>query len=288
LTLQRLPGQPEKVLILGDLAGRHSTDGWFRPADIVSLNTAFRLPPLSNPSQTLSRLAARGRVTRRANGQWSLTPEGRDDCRKLNLNVDDGMAELHVEAAPGADLGNVRHSVLPAYIAPLAWRREIDRFLGRYPFETNVFCMTRFPEDQNSTSFLDPIRPALDRMRASLKDHGLTMHLASDRQIVDDLWGNVAAHMWASRYGVAVFEDRLGKNLNYNLVIEVGAMLMTGRRCALLKDDSFATSMPTDFVGQIYKAVDVEQLDRLADTLHLWAADDLGLGRCTTCQELEA
>lgn len=273
------------MLVLGELAGRHSGDGWFRPADVVSLLTAFRLPSITNPSQVLSRLASRGLVTRGADGRWSLTPEGRQHCGELNLSVDDGLAELHVEALPGADLGNVRHTVLPAYIAPLSWRRDIDRFLEQNPFDTNVFCMTRFPEDQSDTTFLDPIRPAIDRMRESLANHGLSMHLASDRQIVDDLWGNVAAHMWACRYGVAIFEDQLAKSLNYNMVIEVGAMLMTGRRCALLKDASYGPAMPTDLVGQIYKAVDLARLDPLSATIHAWAADDLGLGRCKKCPD---
>jgi hypothetical protein len=44
------------------------------------------------------------------------------------------------------------------------------------------------------------------------------------------------AHMWASKYGVAFFEDRRGRGMNYNLTIEVGCMLMAGRRCGLLKE----------------------------------------------------
>jgi len=52
--------------------------------------------------------------------------------------------------------------------------------------------------------------------------------------MVDDLWANVAAHMWWSKYGIDFFEDRRGGGLNYNLVTEIGGMLVTGRRCALL------------------------------------------------------
>lgn len=52
--------------------------------------------------------------------------------------------------------------------------------------------------------------------------------------------------MWASRYGVAFFEDlaKPASGLTYNLTTEVGAMLITGRRCCLLKDPSI-TSLPT-------------------------------------------
>jgi hypothetical protein len=64
--------------------------------------------------------------------------------------------------------------------------------------------------------------------------------------------------------------------------IEVGAMLMTGRRCALLKDKD-TPNLPTDFVGQIYKSVDFDDLAKVAEEVHLWAAEDLGLGRCEHC-----
>lgn len=47
---------------------------------------------------------------------------------------------------------------------------------------------------------------------------------------VGDLWDNVTAHMWACRYGVAFFEDRVDRGLNHNLLIEVGAMIMSDRR----------------------------------------------------------
>lgn len=76
------------------------------------------------------------------------------------------------------------------------------------------------------------------------------------------------------RYGVALFEDRVDRGLNHNLLIEVGAMLMTGRRCALLKDGSIER-MPTDFVGMIYKSVDLSTEDTVAATLRAWLKDDL-------------
>jgi hypothetical protein len=61
-------------------------------------------------------------------------------------------------------------------------------------------------------------------------------------------------------------------------------MLMTGRRCALLKDKD-TPDMPTDFVGHIYKPVDFDDLDGVSGALHLWAAEDLGLGRCQHCPD---
>lgn len=89
--------------------------------------------------------------------------------------------------------------------------------------------------------------------RTALEAHGLTLHLAADRQIEDDLLSNIAGYMWACKYGVALFENRRPEpeaDLNKNMLIEVGAMLMTGRRCALLRDVN-APPMPTDLTAQI-------------------------------------
>jgi hypothetical protein len=41
--------------------------------------------------------------------------------------------------------------------------------------------------------------------------------------------------------------------------------------------------MPTDLIGQIYKPVDFDDLEGVAREIHLWAAEDLGLGRCASC-----
>jgi hypothetical protein len=41
--------------------------------------------------------------------------------------------------------------------------------------------------------------------------------------------------------------------------------------------------MPSDLVGHIYKPVDFAELKTVSDAAHVWAADDLGLGRCKSC-----
>jgi hypothetical protein len=70
--------------------------------------------------------------------------------------------------------------------------------------------------------------------------------------------------------------------VNDNLKIEIGAMHMAGRRCALLKDRT-VPKMPTDLVGRIFKEVDFDDLAGVGREVHLWAAEDLDLGRCPGC-----
>jgi hypothetical protein len=84
--------------------------------------------------------------------------------------------------------------------------------------------------------------------------------------------------MWACQYGLGIVEDRVDRGLNYNAVIEVGGMTITGRRCGILRDRT-APSLPTDLAGQIYKSVDLDDETTVMDAVARWANDDLGLAR---------
>lgn len=270
--------------MLGDLAARRGTTGWFKVADVAELLEAFRLPSPQrrHVSSRADTLVEERLLTERGAGrnrELALTPVGRGKVAELVGEVEPSSVEPLVTEPPGAQLGHAAQTVLPPALAPPKWAAGIGRMLERSAFDANVLCMTRFPEPGDSR---DPNAEVIKAARAALADHGLVLHLASDRIVEDDLLGNVAAYMWACKYGVGLFEDRLGKGLNYNLVIEVGAMIMAGRRCALLRDTT-APPMPTDLVGQIYKPVDYEELASVEEELHLWAAEDLGLGRCARC-----
>lgn len=271
------------MLVLGHLVGERSGDGWFRPGEVAEAFDAIRVrrPHVSN---ALARLLEDELVVRRTTGgQWSLTPEGGERIRDLVGDLDVPAIEAEItRTGGGAELEQAQHPTIPAELAPVRFAVGIGRLLERFPFEQNVFCMTRFPKEEKEDEYPDPVRQVLSTARSVLEMHGLHLHLASDRAADDELFGNVAAHMWACKYGLGLFETRYGEEFNDNLQIEVGGMLMTGRRVALLKDRD-TPDMPTDFVGHIYKSVDFEDIDDVAEALHLWAAEDLGLGRCRDC-----
>lgn len=210
---------------------------------------------------------------------WRLTPKGRAEVEQQFGEVELAVlvAEAHESKAPY--LGAARHPVIPPSLSPPELLEPLQRFLNDHPFDLNVFGMTRFPEDGDQD---DPVGPALEVTKEVCLQHGLEFHLASDRAISDDLWTNVAGHMWASRYGVAFFEDKRGRGVNYNLAIEVGAMIMTGRRCALLKDRTVDRT-PTDLVGKIYREIDLDDSESVRHHVHAWIREDLDLGKCPHC-----
>jgi hypothetical protein len=273
----------DRVLVVGQLAGARHGDGWFAPADVAELFETLRVPPPVRIDNELGRLRAKELLVRRkGKPPWSLTPQGREQVKALLANVDTAAVLADLYRLAGTEFGHTLHTVIPPSLAPVKWQEPIQRMLVEYHFDTNVFCMTRFPRDAQDTEYLDPVADVMPVAREVLRAHGLTLHVASDRQLDDDLYGNIAAHMWACRYGIGLFEDRLERGLNHNMVIEVGSMVITGRRCALLKDETIE-KLPTDFSGQLYKPVDFADTKTVADTLHRWAADDLGLGRCPSC-----
>jgi hypothetical protein len=255
-----------------------SEDAWFTPSDVYAVFDVLRVPRPSNVSAALSSLADKGLTVRRpaGGGAWSLTPEGRERVPTVVQSLDLAAIEAEMSASPGAQLSEAPHAVLPPEFAPPRWQPGIARLLAQFPFDQNVFCMTRFPKDEREIEMPDPVRGVIDAIRDVLRGLGMTLHLASDRNADDDLFGNIAAHMWACRYGIGLFETRFGTELNDNVQIEVGGMLITGRRCALLKDRD-TPALPTDFVGHIYKPVDFDDFDAVRETVIAWMRDDLGV-----------
>lgn len=271
-----------QVLVLGRLAEGRSETGRFAPVAIDDLFDDFGLPRPAKVSNVLVALEKKQLVSRPkgTRGTWRLTPAGRQ--RSVELMDDMSLAALSAEEPTTApDFGHVAHPVLPPWPAPPDILPALHHFLDEYPFETNIFGMTRFPDDQDDAP-PDPVAQGLEEAADACTAHGLHFHLASHRKIVDDLWSNVAAHMWACRYGIGFFEDRRGRGVNYNLSIEVGGMLTTGRRVALLKGVSI-DAMPTDLVGNIYTAVDVDRPGEVRDAIHAWLRDDLRLGPYSAC-----
>lgn len=268
LKVQMLPATPDRVLVLGHVGGSRNGDGWFSPGDVNSLAEGLKLPRLGNVSENLRRLETRNLVRRRGTGGWGLTPLGRQRAIGLVGAIDPARIDAAQAVATGAELAHARWPLIPAEFAPQQWVDAIRATLDVYPFETTVFGMTRYADDS------DPVGRLIPVLRDALREQGLTLRLASDQKIIDDLWANVAAHMWASKYGIALFEKRTG-TINQNLLIEVGAMLATGRRCLLLKEPE--VSMPTDFLGQIYEQADFADVAAVENVVRRWVKTDLGM-----------
>lgn len=265
----------DQILSLARLAEARVTTGLFAPRDVEVLFDDIGLPrpvKMSNAFGRLENAKLLTRVRGARGAAWKLTPLGRE--RSTGLATDMDLAAVTAGQGRGvAYLGATAHPVVPPSLAPPELVEPLHAFLDEHPFDQNVFGMTRFPNDDEDEG-ADPVATAIEAARTICAEEGLEFHLASDRQIVDDLWPNVAAHLWGSKYGIAFFEDRVGNGVNYNLTIEVGSMIALGRRVAILKDKSI-DKLPTNLVGRIYKSVDLDKPAKVKATIRTWITDDL-------------
>jgi hypothetical protein len=271
LSVQLLATEADRAAALGQLLARRDGKRSFTTRELDDVFVELRMPRPANLSRTLGRMRDRGLVMSR-DQRWSLTPVGEKYARDLMGEIDVAKVAAELAVSPGAELGHERHALIPPSFAPPRWRQGIGRLLDRYPFETNVFCMTRFPSEEVS----DPVAAVIATARDVLRTYGLTLLVADDHQFEDDLLGNIGAYMWACQYGIGLLEDRGGRGLNYNVVIELGSMTITGRRCTMLKDVT-SPELPTDLSGQIYKPVDFDDLDDVSRTLEKWVHSDLNI-----------
>lgn len=269
LRLQRLPG-PLQVLAVGRLVQGRSDHDSFTTREIADLFLKLRLPPIANYSATLGRLRTQGFAMNPNNGRWAVTPAGEN---KLDTEASAvAVASLHdaLEAPRDASFGEIRHATIPPFLGPDGMSAGLDSLLATSPFENNVMLITRFPKDEE-----DHFGGLIDAIRAGVAKHGLVLRVASDANVRDTLWENVVTYMWACKYAI-VLVDAADGYLNSNVLIEVGGMLMTGRRCAILRDAS-VPAMPSDLVGHIYKPVELADHEATLAVIDSWVKNDLGL-----------
>jgi hypothetical protein len=174
-----------------------------------------------------------------------------------------------------ATLGEQTVTIVPAFLAPNSIQTGVDRLLQKSDFDSNVMLITRFPKSEQ-----DLFADLIGLLRDLCAEYRLNLLLASDGNAEDTLWANVVAYMWGCKYAI-VLVDVLDGVFNSNVLIEVGGMLMTGRRCAILRDKS-VPNMPTDLVGHIYREVDFADTATVAEATRRFIEDDLSLGRADT------
>jgi hypothetical protein len=209
-------------------------------------------------------------------GAWSLTPSGEARLNEVAAQVPTHALALDLGHAPGSEFGEQHHPLIPPFLGPMGAAPGLQRLLDVAPFEQNVMLITRFPKGPEDHFVL-----LIPKLREATAAHGLTLQVASDGMAEDTLWANVVTYMWASKFAIVLMDSADGV-LNSNVLIEIGGMLMTGRRCAILRDTS-VPEMPSDLVGHIYKPTELADHDASVAEIHKWIRDDLGLAACPSC-----
>jgi hypothetical protein len=262
------------VLSIAALAARSSEDVTFRTRDIAPTFVALRIQPPANVSTYLARLQSQGLLMRPSTDSWAITPEGESYLEDKAVGVRTAALEAELGVLPGSEFGQRRHAIIPPFLAPAGTEAGLQRMFASSSFDTNVMLISRFPKPS------EPLNAVIEGLREVMRLHNMKLQLASDATNEDLLWSNVVTYMWGCRYAIVLI-DR-SQTLNANVLVEMGGMLMTGRRCAILKD-RHSPSLPTDLIGHIFREVDMQDPQEPLSSIHRWLADDLGLARCDTC-----
>ena len=132
---------------------------------------------------------------------------------------------------------------------------EVADFHKAGPFESSVFVMMKFPGQELPPATNKMLETILRTVRAELSRYGLNARCATDRTFGSSrrLWDNLCVYMLGCRYGLAVLEDRSGKDgkeLNPNVTLEFGFMSALGRDVVLMQDEGFS-SIRADLLSTI-------------------------------------
>ncbi len=104
-------------------------------------------------------------------------------------------------------------------------------------FDNSVFVMTKFPEPGDAEA--EALQKVIDAVLQSIRDKGYIARIASEQDLHEWLWGNVAIYLLGCEYGVAIVEDKYHAELNPNVAMEWGWMRGMGRRVLFLRESSF-------------------------------------------------
>lgn len=283
LGLQQLGSKSAQTLVVAQLAALANYEGWFSAREVTDLFERLRVPAPGNVAQELARLQTKGDLYKRTTKPpWSLTPAG--DLRVIQLMGQ--ISDAPAVASPGVELEGGRHQFIPPGLAPKVWLPALERLNQKFPFERNIFLITRYP-----TRDEDLLTEVIKRAKRVCEAHGFHL-LRADAQHADPILpNNVFAHMWASQYGLALMEafgDPPAKPaaINENLIFEVGSMLMIGRRCAIIKD-SGVNKVPTDMSAHIRHTIGFADPDAAEATFHQALVKDFDSPPCASCRILD-
>jgi hypothetical protein len=134
---------------------------------------------------------------------------------------------------------------LPLRLVPnaiLGWKRRVEAFVERYPFDKSVFLMIRYRARN---------RLLVRAIKNVLSLSNLTAIVASEHRVTDDLYNAIACLLCCSR-GIAVFDEPEPEQVfNPNVAYELGMMHLLGRECLILKHTKLDV-LPADILMKLY------------------------------------
>lgn len=152
---------------------------------------------------------------------------------------------------------------IPAHIA-----KSVSRIKSDNNGKKIAFLIMQFGTGTHYDSIVKAIK-------LTLANQNIVVLRADEKQYHTDLYYNILSYIYASDFGIAVFERIKNENYNPNVAFEVGYMFGINKEVCLLKECSLK-SLHTDIIGRIYKEFDIQDIEHtIANNLTQWCADNI-------------
>jgi len=197
--------------------------------------------------------------------EW-MKDTGLSEVLRMIVAIERGLERRAEQKKHTAD-----YLVLPGYEHLIPAMR---RFHEDIPFEKSVFVMMKFPDAQINDMHRRLLNDIWRVISDTLGQRGLMARRADLSTYYDQLWENVCVHMFGSKYGMAILEDRVASELNPNVTLEYGFMKALNRTVGLFRADDFRHDR-ADLTGKLTKSFSIDANDRLNEpslksTIHDW------------------
>ena len=199
-----------------------------------------------------------------------LTSADDSDIKRAIGKVDDA-ANSHMEKRAKESL------LLPPGYEHLA--SAVRRFHDDGPFEQSVFVMMKYPDPATmKPNHCELLGDIWDTVSLTLSAYGLRARRADKKTYHEQIWENVCAYMIGCRYGLAILEDHVAKELNPNVALEYGFMKSLDRRVALVRDVNFKHDRG-DLTGKLAKPFEIDgegglRKETLTRAIQDWMLDE--------------
>lgn len=181
-------------------------------------------------------------------------------CEDLWIKFDDIRKNLGIMRPEKARL-------LPFENAPVHVKGALLSFFSDNPdYHKNVFVIMPF----RKTLFHKFVFSSIDKTLRKLNFNPLR---ADSKLYSDDLLTNIEAHLYGSKFCVAVHDQTTDEPHNPNVTLEIGYALGLKKSVCLLKEKK-VRSLPSDLQGRIYVEFNEEKIDTsIEKSLIKWIQD---------------
>lgn len=146
--------------------------------------------------------------------------------------------------------------------------KSVEKIKSDYEGKKIGFLIMQFGTGGHYDSIVQAIKD-------TLANHNIVVLRADEKEYHPDLYYNILSYIYASDFGIAVFERIKDDSYNPNVAFEVGYMFGINKDVCLLKERSLK-NLHTDIIGRIYKEFDIQDIETtISKNLMQWCDDNI-------------